>query len=57
MILFYRPKKNREEFGKDKTIASGLSIGPLAGYIPGLLGVGGNSSKGSLLLARWITWA
>ena len=41
MILFYRPKTRRRELSKIKNVVSGLTIGAFAGYLSGLLGVGG----------------
>ena len=41
MILFYRPKARSREVSKIKDVASGLTIGAFAGYLSGLLGVGG----------------
>lgn len=44
MMLFYRPKKNKDGLASmGKEIKTGLSLGVSAGYLGGLLGVGGGN--------------
>ncbi len=43
MMLFYRPKARSEKASMAATLALGLPVGALAGFIGGLLGVGGGN--------------
>jgi len=43
MMLFYRPKAAGREFSKKTQVISGLLIGAAAGFLGGLLGVGGGN--------------
>ena len=43
MMLFYKPKQKAEESTKSRQIISGVSVGGFAGFIGGLLGVGGGN--------------
>lgn len=43
MMLFYRPKEKQIETSLKKTIGYGAGVGSLAGYLGGLLGVGGGN--------------
>ena len=43
MMLFYRPRERQIEFSTKKSVGYGLGVGSLAGYIGGLLGVGGGN--------------
>lgn len=43
MMLFYRPKEKQVETSLKKTIGYGAGVGSLAGYLGGLLGVGGGN--------------
>ena len=50
MILFYSPKTAARKFTKKQELASGMGIGALAGYISGLLGVGGGGLISPILI-------
>jgi uncharacterized membrane protein YfcA len=43
MMLFYKPKEKQVETSLKKTIGYGAGVGSLAGYLGGLLGVGGGN--------------
>jgi hypothetical protein len=43
MMLFYQAKERSVEFNTKKAVGYGLGVGSLAGYIGGLLGVGGGN--------------
>lgn len=43
MMLFYRTKEKQVEIDAKKTILYGIGVGILAGYLGGLLGVGGGN--------------
>ncbi|MGB4291612.1 MAG: sulfite exporter TauE/SafE family protein [Bacteroidales bacterium] len=43
MMLFYKPKEKQVEASLKKTIGYGAGVGSLAGYLGGLLGVGGGN--------------
>ncbi len=43
MMLFYKPKEREKTDNKTKEIISGLSVGGFAGFLGGLLGVGGGN--------------
>lgn len=43
MMLFYKPKQKEGESSKRKQIISGVSVGAFAGFLGGLLGVGGGN--------------
>ncbi len=43
MMLFYRAKKKEIEANKKRQVAYGTGVGTLAGYLGGLLGVGGGN--------------
>ena len=43
MMLFYKPAQKVVESSKSKQIISGVSVGAFAGFIGGLLGVGGGN--------------
>ncbi|MGB9907685.1 MAG: sulfite exporter TauE/SafE family protein [Candidatus Saccharicenans sp.] len=43
MMLFYEAKGKKEETDKKKLVGYGLGVGSLAGYLGGLLGVGGGN--------------
>ncbi len=43
MMLFYKPAKKDVESSKSKQIISGVSVGAFAGFLGGLLGVGGGN--------------
>jgi hypothetical protein len=43
MILLYRPKAGREQVSMAATLVLGLPVGALAGFVGGLLGVGGGN--------------
>ena len=43
MMLFYKPTPKEVESAKSKQIISGVSVGAFAGFIGGLLGVGGGN--------------
>lgn len=43
MMLFYKPKEREKTDNKTKEIVSGLSVGGFAGFLGGLLGVGGGN--------------
>ena len=43
MMLFYKPRQKEKESSKSRQIVSGLSIGAFAGFLGGLLGVGGGN--------------
>lgn len=43
MMLFYKPKQKDAESSKRKQIVSGVSVGVFAGFLGGLLGVGGGN--------------
>ena len=43
MMLFYRPKARREQASIAATLALGLPVGALAGFVGGLLGIGGGN--------------
>ncbi len=43
MMLFYRPKASEREYSRNTQIISGLSVGAAAGFLGGLLGVGGGN--------------
>lgn len=43
MMLFYKPKQKDAESSKRKQIISGVSVGVFAGFLGGLLGVGGGN--------------
>lgn len=43
MMLFYMPKQKETETSKNKQIISGVSVGAFAGFMGGLLGVGGGN--------------
>jgi len=43
MMLFYKPKKKQVETTLKKTIGYGAGVGSMAGYLGGLLGVGGGN--------------
>ncbi|MBW1698613.1 MAG: sulfite exporter TauE/SafE family protein [Deltaproteobacteria bacterium] len=43
MMLFYKPKQKEEESSKSRQIVSGVSVGAFAGFLGGLLGVGGGN--------------
>ena len=43
MMLFYKPRQKDQESSKTKQIVSGLSVGAFAGFLGGLLGVGGGN--------------
>jgi len=43
MMLFYSPKQKDVESSKSKQIISGVSVGAFAGFLGGLLGVGGGN--------------
>ncbi len=50
MILFYRPKIRGEHFSKAKDITTGTAIGAFAGYLSGLVGVGGGGLISPVLI-------
>ncbi len=43
MMLFYQPREREVETSRGKQIAYGVAIGALAGFLGGLLGVGGGN--------------
>ena len=43
MMLFYKPAQKDVEKSKSKQIISGVSVGAFAGFLGGLLGVGGGN--------------
>jgi uncharacterized membrane protein YfcA len=43
MMLFYRARERQIEISTKKSVSYGLGVGSLAGYIGGLLGVGGGN--------------
>ncbi len=43
MMLFYKPAQKDVESSKSKQIISGISVGAFAGFLGGLLGVGGGN--------------
>ena len=43
MMLFYTPSAKNEESSKSKQLISGVSVGAFAGFVGGLLGVGGGN--------------
>jgi len=43
MMLFYKPAQKDVESSKSKQIVSGVSVGAFAGFLGGLLGVGGGN--------------
>ncbi len=43
MMMFYKPKEREKTSDKKKEILSGVSVGALAGFLGGLLGVGGGN--------------
>ncbi len=43
MMLFYESKEKEEMSSRSKQLASGISVGAFAGYLGGLLGVGGGN--------------
>ena len=43
MMLFYKPKQKKVEISKSQQIVSGVSVGAFAGFMGGLLGVGGGN--------------
>jgi uncharacterized membrane protein YfcA len=43
MMLFYKPKQKEAEVSMNKQIVSGVSVGAFAGFLGGLLGVGGGN--------------
>ena len=43
MMLFYKSKQKEEESSKSKQIVYGVSVGAFAGFLGGLLGVGGGN--------------
>jgi hypothetical protein len=43
MMLFYKPAQKDVESSKSKQIISGVSVGAFAGFLGGLLGVGGGN--------------
>jgi len=43
MMLFYKPKEKQVETTLKKTIGYGAGVGSMAGYLGGLLGVGGGN--------------
>jgi uncharacterized membrane protein YfcA len=43
MMLFYKPKQKDVERSRSKQIISGVSVGAFAGFLGGLLGIGGGN--------------
>lgn len=43
MMLFYKPQQKKGETSKGKQVVSGVSVGAFAGFLGGLLGVGGGN--------------
>ncbi|MBX3055609.1 MAG: sulfite exporter TauE/SafE family protein [Anaerolineae bacterium] len=43
MMLFYRPKPRQKELGRGVEVAAGTAVGGAAGFLGGLLGVGGGN--------------
>ncbi len=43
MMLFYAPREKHQESSPSKQLTEGISIGAVAGFISGLLGVGGGN--------------
>jgi uncharacterized membrane protein YfcA len=43
MMLFYKPKQKETESSRSRQIISGVSVGAFAGFLGGLLGVGGGN--------------
>ena len=43
MMLFYRPKKRAEPLSRTVEVSAGVGIGGVAGFLGGLLGVGGGN--------------
>jgi hypothetical protein len=43
MVLFYRPRARRAEMGRAAALTLGAGVGGLAGFLGGLLGVGGGN--------------
>ena len=43
MMLFYRPKPRSQALGRPVEVAAGLGVGSVAGFLGGLLGVGGGN--------------
>lgn len=43
MTLFYRPKKRDVAYSRSRLVGSGMAVGALAGFLGGLLGVGGGN--------------
>jgi uncharacterized protein len=43
MMLFYRPKKRAEPLSRTVEVGAGMGIGGVAGFLGGLLGVGGGN--------------
>jgi len=43
MMLFYRAKERPIEYSTEKSVGYGVGVGSLAGYLGGLLGVGGGN--------------
>jgi uncharacterized membrane protein YfcA len=52
MMLFYRPKKEERQESPARDLASGGLIGAFAGYLGGLLGVGGGNFIIPVLIGR-----
>ena len=52
MMLFYSPKQKEAGVSESRQVISGMSVGAFAGFLGGLLGVGG----GILLCLCWSGW-
>ncbi|MDH3328517.1 MAG: sulfite exporter TauE/SafE family protein [Desulfobulbaceae bacterium] len=55
MMLFYKPVQREKLVSKQKEVASGLSVGAFAGFLGGLLGVGGGNFIVPVLV--WLGYA